>query len=104
MESAQTAADWPLRLLRHREPVEAFASEVPDGPPGSFRWRRVLHRTARSEGPERIEPEWWNRLDGDRARDYFRVEDERGYRFWIYREGFYGESPPPRWFVHGIFA
>lgn len=104
MESALPAADRPLRLLRHPEPMEAFASEVPDGPPGSFRWRRVLHRMARSEGPERIEPEWWNRLDGDRARDYFRVEDERGYRFWIYREGFYGESPPPRWFVHGIFA
>ncbi len=103
-ETALPLTDRPLRLLKHPEQMEAFASEVPDGPPGSFRWRRALHRTARSEGPERIEPEWWNSLEGERVRDYFRVEDEQGYRFWIYREGFYGSTPPPRWFVHGLFA
>jgi protein ImuB len=104
IEAALPVTDRPLRLLKRPEPMEAFTSEVPDGPPGSFRWRRALHRTARSEGPERIEPEWWNNLEGERVRDYFRVEDEQGYRFWIYREGFYGSNPPPRWFVHGIFA
>ncbi|KQV35922.1 DNA repair protein [Rhizobium sp. Root268] len=104
VEAALPATDRPLRLLKSPEPMEAFASEVPDGPPGSFRWRRALHRMTRSEGPERIEPEWWSSLEGDRVRDYFRVEDEQGYRFWIYREGFYGDSAQPRWFVHGIFA
>ncbi len=103
-DAALPVTDRPLRLLKRPEPMEAFTSEVPDGPPGSFRWRRALHRTARSEGPERIEPEWWNSLEGERVRDYFRVEDEQGYRFWIYREGFYGSHPPPRWFVHGLFA
>ena len=104
VEAALPATQRPLRLLKHPEPMEAFTAEVPDGPPGSFRWRRALHRTTRSEGPERIEPEWWNNPQGNRARDYFRVEDEKGYRFWIYREGFYSDGAPPRWFVHGIFA
>jgi protein ImuB len=48
--------------------------------------------------------EWW--IDGPDAgaRDYFRIEDDTGHRFWIYREGLYGQLPPPRWFMHGIFA
>ena len=36
-------------------------------------------------------------------RDYYRVEDEEGRRFWLYRDGLPGD-PPPRWFVHGLFA
>ncbi|MDQ0318142.1 protein ImuB [Pararhizobium capsulatum DSM 1112] len=98
------SVERPLRLLKHPEPMEAYTAGVPDGPPGTFRWRRTLHRTARSEGPERIEPEWWNNPQDARVRDYFRLEDEQGYRFWIYREGFYSDGVPPRWFVHGIFA
>ncbi len=94
----------PLRLFKHPEPVEAMAS-VPEGPPITFRWRRALHRVRRAEGPERIEAEWW--IDGEEAppRDYFRIEDEVGRRFWLYREGLYGRSAaPPRWFMHGLFA
>ena len=47
--------------------------------------------------------EWW--IDGVDAkeRDYFSVEDEQGYRFWIYREGHYGPDMP-QWFMHGVFA
>ena len=93
----------PGRLLGAPEPMEAFAAEVPDGAPAHFRWRRIRHRVLKSEGPERIAMEWW--IDGVDAkeRDYFRVEDEQGYRFWIYREGHYGPSMP-QWFMHGIFA
>jgi protein ImuB len=47
----------------------------------------------------------------DRAtRDYFRVEDSQGGRFWLYREGLYGPQPdgpgwqPPRWYLHGVFG
>jgi hypothetical protein len=39
-------------------------------------------------------------------RDYFRVEDEAGERFWIYRAGD-GEDTTTglqRWFLHGIFG
>ncbi|MCD2175913.1 Y-family DNA polymerase [Rhizobium sp. C4] len=94
----------PMRLFAHPEPVEAIA-EVPEGPPITFRWRRTFHRVSRAEGPERIEAEWW--IDGEAAspRDYFRIEDQGGRRFWLYREGLYGVGAlPPRWFMHGVFA
>jgi protein ImuB len=77
---------------------------VPDGPPAWFRWRRVRHDIARAEGPERIAPEWWRESDDTLTRDYFRVEDTAGRRFWVYREGLYAhETAHPRWFLHGIF-
>lgn len=97
-------SERPLRLFSRPEAVEVSVAEVPEGPPESFRWRRVLHHVLRSQGPERIAMEWW--VDGvnARTRDYFRVEDSIGHRFWIYREGFYGQMPPPRWFMHGLFA
>ena len=103
--------DWPaapprpLRLLPAPEPIEVTApagadrSSARDQAPGGFRWRRVAHRVARAEGPERIEPEWW-RAGGPAAagggRDYFRLEDSAGRRFWVYRAG-------PRWYLHGLF-
>ncbi|MBL8582339.1 MAG: DNA polymerase Y family protein [Rhizobiaceae bacterium] len=94
----------PIRLFRRPEPVSA-AAEVPDGPPISFRWRRALYRVARAEGPERIAPEWWHEPSDTAERDYFRVEDETGRRYWLFREGHYGDPGlPPRWFVQGMFA
>ncbi|MEX0347331.1 MAG: DNA polymerase Y family protein [Rhizobiaceae bacterium] len=94
----------PIRLFERPEPVEAMA-EVPEGPPITFRWRRALHRVVAAEGPERIEPEWW-RDDETRPRDYYRIEDEAGRRYWLYRQGLFSaqDAPPPRWFMHGIFA
>jgi hypothetical protein len=77
----------PLRLLSRPEPIEAVA-EVPDGPPLRFRWRRALHEVIAAEGPERIEGVWWNEHGGP-ARDYFRVEDKSGLRFWLFRAGLY---------------
>jgi protein ImuB len=39
------------------------------------------------------------------TRDYFRVEDVRGRRFWLFRHGLYGrETETPDWYVHGLFA
>jgi protein ImuB len=74
---------------------------VPDGPPIRFRWRRVLREVTRAEGPERISGDW---MRGDAVRDFYRVEDKQGRRYWLYREGFFGDDPPPRWFVAGLFA
>lgn len=94
----------PLHLFDLPQPIETLA-EVPDGPPLRFRWRRVLHEIARAEGPERIAPEWWRAADDALARDYYRVEDATGRRFWVFREGDYGaENASPRWFIHGVFA
>jgi protein ImuB len=92
----------PIRLLQKPEPIEAVAS-VPDGPPVSFRWRRVLHEVTAIEGPERIASEWWRHQA--LTRDYFRAEDSEGRRFWLFREGLYEtETTQPRWFMHGLFA
>ena len=78
---------------------------MPDGPPIRFRWRRLTHDVARAEGPERIAPEWWRDGSDEPMRDYYRVEDAQGHRFWLYRTGFYeAEAAPPRWYLHGLFA
>lgn len=94
----------PIRLFSRPEPLEVVAAEVPEGPPLRFRWRRATYRVARAEGPERLSPEWW-RMAGDASeRDYFRIEDAEGRRFWLYRQGLYGAARDmPRWFMHGIF-
>ena len=56
----------------------------------------------RADGPERIAGEWW--CESVEPRDYYRVEDEDGRRFWLYRLGLYQQSITPRWFVHGLFG
>ncbi len=94
----------PVHLFDPPQPIETLA-EVPDGPPIRFRWRRVLREVAHAEGPERIAPEWWLSRHSGLTRDYYRVEDTSGRRFWVYREGLYDREPEtPRWFLHGIFA
>lgn len=92
----------PLHLFSPPQPVETLA-EAPDGHPFRFRWRRVMHNVVRAEGPERIAGEWWRAPD-QRTRDYYRVEDTDGRRFWLFRQGLYGGDEPPRWFIHGLFA
>lgn len=95
----------PLRLLARPEPIEVLA-EIPDGPPTRFRWRRAVHDVAKAEGPERIAAEWWL-ATGSHAptRDYYRVEQPDGRRFWLYRDGLYGPGiMHPPWFMHGFFA
>jgi protein ImuB len=99
----------PIRLLAPPEKIEAMAP-VPDDPPVLFRWRRRHHRVRRADGPERIAAEWWRNPasaslgDPGDIRDYYRVEDEEGRRFWLFRAGLYQPDLPARWFIHGIFA
>jgi protein ImuB len=101
----------PLRMFERPEPIEVAMAEVPDKPPRRFTWRRATHTVVRAEGPERVAMEWWRTQEAMPTRDYFRVEDETGLRFWLYRDGLYdevadesGAAVPPRWFVHGLFA
>ncbi len=95
----------PLRLLDPAEEIRVLYA-VPEGPPAQFLWRRQTHRTVRYAGPERIAPEWWQDQPGTRLRDYFKVEDDSGRRYWLYREGLHddGRGGDPRWFLHGMFA
>jgi protein ImuB len=41
-----------------------------------------------------------------KPRDYYRIEDEDGHRYWVFREGLYQESGfgSPGWFLHGVFG
>ncbi len=90
----------PLRLLDRPEPIEASAL-LPDEPPFQFIWRGIVHRVAHAQGPERIAGEWWS--DRGPSRDYYRVEDMQGRRFWVYRDNFH-DARETRWFLHGLFA
>lgn len=101
----------PVLLLDPPEPVEAIA-ELPDGAPARFTWRRLSRRVTRADGPERLSPEWWRPRPDDRqmrTRDYYRVEDDAGGRYWLFREGLYGreyrgaaEERAPSWWMHGV--
>lgn len=120
--SAAFAATWvarvdnepplrPMRMLDMPEEIDVGLVTAPDGAPTRFTWRRASHKIIRSEGPERIAMEWWRHKGQPLTRDYFRVEDATGLRFWLYRDGLYGEpisddGKPlaPKWFMHGVFA
>jgi len=118
----------PPLLLWPPEPISVIA-EIPEGAPQHFVWRRLARRIVKSEGPERIAPEWWRHIGGagrpPGTRDYYRLEDATGARYWVFREGLYdgledapetepesesGDIGPdetdqaPRWFVHGVFG
>ncbi len=96
----------PARLLPRPEPIETMAL-LPDHPPNWFSWRGIRRRVRRADGPERVFGEWWKR-DAElvAVRDYFRVEDDAGERYWIFRAGD-GEDAATgshRWFLHGVFG
>ncbi len=123
--AAPAEADWPkvaprpFRLLGRPEPIEVMGEvdgAAPDGsapgtfapplapcvfaPPAVFRWRRCLLRVAAAEGPERIAAEWWDpdtRIGDAPPRDYFRIEDPEGRRYWIYHAA-------GRWYLQGLFG
>ncbi len=95
----------PQRLLDRPEAIDVIYA-TPEGMPRRFVWRRAVHDIARAEGPERIAPEWWRQPSSARLRDYYRVEDAEGRRYWIYREGVIGDGRGglPAWFIHGLFG
>ncbi len=99
----------PTRLFRRPEPVDSVIALTPDDPPTQFRWRGQVHRVHRAEGPERIGEDWWKGqiedADVGHIRDYYRLEDTKGGRFWLFRAGLYGDpATPPKWWLHGLFG
>lgn len=90
----------PLHLLRQPDPIDVTAP-IPDYPPLLFIHRGKRHQVVKADGPERIEQEWW--LQQGQHRDYYRVEDEEGNRYWIFRLGHYHDETF-QWFLHGFFA
>ena len=111
--AARTGQGWdpdrprPVRLFRRPEPIDAIAL-VPDDPPRQFRWRGRVHRVLKAEGPERIGAEWWRQPIDDvspgQVRDYYRVEDDDGGRYWLFRAGLYDPKAPAQWWLHGLFG
>ena len=98
-----TAAPRPIRLLAHPQRL-AVVALLPDHPPAQFVWQKRTHRIVRASGPERIAPQWWQAVAGTRTRDYFRLQDDHGAAFWVYREGLPERGEDPDWFLHGFFA
>ncbi|ACG79676.1 Nucleotidyltransferase/DNA polymerase involved in DNA repair [Phenylobacterium zucineum HLK1] len=101
-------APRPARLFRRPEPLDGVIALTPDDPPSQFRWRGRLHRVRRAEGPERVGEEWWKRgieeASTAHVRDYYRVEDQDGARFWLFRAGLYEPGQPAKWWLHGLFG
>lgn len=105
-------APRPPFLLSKPEPISVVA-EIPEGAPARFVWRRLARRIVKAEGPERIEPEWWRPLRGVEmtpmtasVRDYYRLEDEGGGGYWVFRLGLYRDEDAaamPGWYMHGLF-
>lgn len=105
MVTTDEAPSRPLFLFDPPQEVPVTMAEIPDGPPGNFKWKRQWRLIRFAEGPERIAAEWWRYRSGrGLTRDYYRVEDEEGRRYWLFRHGLYGEKGHPRWYLHGLFA
>lgn len=101
--------EWPkpARLLHRPERLDHVIAELPDHAPRRFTWRGQPHRVVRADGPERIHGEWWKRTaEADQVRDYFRVEDEAGRRYWLFRRGDGEQSATGdlSWYLHGVFG
>jgi protein ImuB len=90
----------PVQLLPVPQLIQVSAP-IPDYPPMLFRYQGEVHHIKRSDGPERIEREWW--LETGEHRDYYMVEDQQGFRYWVFRSGHYGQQQT-QWFLHGFFA
>ena len=82
------------------ERPDPIAAEARGSALRAFTWRGVRHELHRVIGPERVEPEWgWD--TPERTRDYYRVEDAEGRRFWLFVTA---EGDTLAWFLHGLMA
>jgi len=104
--------DWPawqrpVRLFARPEPLHRVIALMPDQPPRRFEWRGTVYKVVAGDGPERVHGEWWRR-DAEiwAVRDYYRVEDDAGGRYWVFRrgDGFEDDTGDLSWWMHGVFA
>jgi protein ImuB len=102
--SPLASAEWPgyrvrpIRLIDPPMPIQVSIL-IPGGSPVQFFIEQKQHRIIRSEGPERLTTEWWREAHARYGtRDYYRIEDDKGFRFWIFCDR------SEHWFLHGHFA
>ncbi|WP_267347121.1 DNA polymerase Y family protein [Sphingomonas sp. GM_Shp_2] len=107
-----TPGNWPawarpIRLFARPEPLSGVIALLPDQPPRRFEWRGRAYRIVAGDGPERVHGEWWRR-DAEvwAVRDYYRVEDEEGGRYWVFRrgDGIEHGTGDLSWWIHGVFG
>jgi protein ImuB len=111
-DPVETPGGWPVwrrpvRLFGRPEPLSRVIALLPDQPPKRFEWRGRPHIITAGDGPERVHGEWWRReAEVWAVRDYFRVEDEAGGRYWVFRRGdaVEGDTGDLTWWMHGVFA
>lgn len=111
-DPVEMPAGWPtwrrpVRLFARPEPLWGVIALLPDQPPRRFEWRGQAHKVVAGDGPERIHGEWWRRdAETWAVRDYYRVEDEAGGRFWVFRrgDGTHDDTGDLSWWIHGVFA
>ncbi len=109
IDTSGTWPNWPrpVRLFARPEPLVRVIALMPDQPPRRFEWRGKIYKVVAGDGPERIHGEWWRR-DAEvwAVRDYYRIEDEEGGRYWVFRrgDGFEDETGDLSWWMHGVFG
>jgi len=93
---AKADAEMPHRQPRPARQFQAEPIEM-ETTGDAFVWKRIRRRIALAVGPERVFGEWLDDGMDIVARDYFRLEDEVGRRYWVYRS-------QGKWFVQGVFG
>ena len=92
LRAAEVAPRRPLRMFSRPEPISVVTNT-------QFKWRRTNRAIIQQGGPERIAMEWWRHEEAMPTRDYFRIQDKEGRRYWLYRN-----VSTKQWFLHGLFA
>ncbi len=69
---------------------------------GRQMWRRVRYKVTQADGPERIAPELWAGDKDGPSRDYYRLETDKGGRYWVFRDA--PTAGGARWWLHGLFG
>jgi protein ImuB len=91
------APEWWLPLMN-----SAVANGIPslDGESGETERSEAAPGEADSGDPPA------SRGREKRTRDYYRIEDEKGHRYWVFRDGLYddGTGRAPAWYLHGVFG
>lgn len=82
----------PLRMFARSERVNMITTT-------QINWCRSTRTIIQQEGPERIAMEWWRHEEPQSPRDYARMEDADGRRYWLYHN-----TANEQWFLHGLFA
>jgi protein ImuB len=102
--SRSESAKWPeyrvrpIRLIHPPMPIQVSIL-IPGALPVQILIGQHARRIVRMEGPERLHTEWWRDPGGNfHERDYYRIEDDKGCRLWIFHDS------SDRWYLHGHLA